>query len=161
MFADRALDLERGRLDVDPRHVSRLDVCTGQRVLEKGTAWIGHQETIVVLDVFGHEPPKRRLVIIVDSARPRVLHMIHGRTSRNLVECHRIDVIVPYIDRADDGQGREAVDGLVSFFGRANLALEFIFEHFSGGRHSVRFKRRAKGHVIISKYFIGVLHFGP
>lgn len=63
--------------------------------------------------------------------------MIDGRTRRNLVEGHRVHVVVADVDVADDWQGLETVDGLVTLLGRADLSFQIILEHFPRGRHPV------------------------
>jgi len=114
-------------LHADPLDVAGLDVCTGQRVLEEWALRISHQKIIIIFNVFGHEPPKGGLVIVVDSARPRVLHVIDGRARGNLVEGHRIHVVITNIDITDDWQSLEAVDGLITLLGGSDFSFQSIY----------------------------------
>jgi len=114
-------------LHANPLDVARLDICSSQRVLEERALWVSHQKIIIIFNVFGHEAPERCLVVVVDTARPRVLHVIDGRPGRDLVEGHRVHVVVADVDVADDWQSLESVDGLVTLLGRADLSLQTIY----------------------------------
>lgn len=132
---DRLGNLGSRGLHADPLDVTGLDVCTGQRVLEERAAWVGHQKIIICFNVFWHEPPEGHLVVVVDPARPRVFHVIYGRARRDLVEGHRVHVVITYVDAADDWQSLEAVYGRVALLGGSDLAFQVINRDLSNSRY--------------------------
>ena len=135
VFLDRLDNLCTRGLHADPSNITSLDVCAGQRVLEKWPLWVGHQKIIIIFNVFWHETPEGCLVVVVDTARPRVFHVIDGRARRDLVEGHRVHVVVANIDVANDWQSLETVDGRIALLGRSNLSFQVIYHEFSDGGH--------------------------
>ena len=75
--------------------------------------------------MLAQELPERHLVEIVHATRARILHLVDGRSGRNLVEGHGVDVVGVDTDVLDAWESLEAVLGLIFFRTAPNLVLEF------------------------------------